>query len=83
MPRATGQDNYMEWMDAVTGKVDQGQSNFDLAGQLTETVLLGVLAQRVPDTKLMWDAQNMKVEGRPELDKYIKREYRKGWEIEV
>lgn len=83
VPRASGQDNYKEWMDAVTGKISQGESNFDLASQLTETVLLGVLAQRVPDTKLEWNAEQMKVEGRPELNQYIKREYRKGWEIEI
>ena len=41
VPRASNQDNYREWMDAITGKVDQGQSNFDLASQLTETVSIG------------------------------------------
>lgn len=80
LPRATKQDNYIEWMDAINGKVDQGQSNFDLAGQLTETVLLGVLAQRVPDTKLEWDADRMEIKGRPELQEFIKRPYRAGWE---
>lgn len=83
IPRATGQDNYREWMDAVTGKIDQSESSFELAGRLTETVLLGVLAQRVPDTQLDWDAKNMQVQGRPELNRYIKRAYRKGWEVEV
>ena len=83
LSRATGQDNYKEWMDAIKGRVPQGESNFGLAGQLTETVLLGVVAQRVPDTKLAWDAEKMEVKGRPELKQYIKRPYRKGWEIEV
>jgi predicted dehydrogenase len=83
VPRAARQDNYQEWMDAMTGKVDQGESNFGLAGQLTETVLLGVLAQRVPDTKLIWDAAKLEVKGRPDLKKYIQRDYRPGWEIHV
>lgn len=83
IPRAARQDNYQEWFDAVTGKIDQGESNFDLASQLTETVLLGVLAQRVPDTKLEWDARTLSVKGRPELKQYIQRKYRAGWEIEV
>ena len=83
IPQAPGQDNYREWFDAVTGKVEEGQSNFGLAGQLTETVLLGVLAQRVPDTKLEWDAKAMAVKGRPELKKFIQRPYRAGWEIDV
>lgn len=81
--RAREQDNYVEWFDAVTGKIDQGASNFSHAGPFTETILLGVLAQRVPDTKLNWDAKKMEVKGRPELKKYIQREYRKGWEIKV
>jgi predicted dehydrogenase len=83
LPRAARQDNYQEWMDAISGKVEQGQSNFRLAAQLTETVLLGVLAQRVPDTKLVWDADKLQIKGRPDLKKFIQREYRKGWEINV
>ena len=43
----------------------------------------GVLAQRVPDTKLVWNAERMEVKGRPELKKFIQRPYRKGWQIEV
>ena len=83
IPRAAGQDNYREWIDAIASRIDKPQSNFDLAGQLTETVLLGVLAQRIPETKLEWDAENMEIIDRPELKKFIKRDYRAGWEIEV
>ena len=83
IPRAAREDNYQEWMDAVTGKIAQGESNFDLAAQLTETILLGVIAQRVPETKLNWNAEAMKFDGRPELSKFVKRAYRPGWEIEV
>ena len=83
LPRAPGQDNYREWMDAIAGNVDDGQSNFDLASQLTETVLLGVLAQRRPGVKLEWDAERMEVKGRPDLQQYIRRPYRSGWEIDV
>jgi predicted dehydrogenase len=79
VPRATGQNNYREWLDAIEGKVDQGQSNFGLAGPMTETILLGVLAQRIPDTTLKWDADNMAIVDRPDLDKLIKRDYRAGW----
>jgi predicted dehydrogenase len=83
IPRATKQDNYQEWIDAITGKVARGQSDFSHAGPFTETVLLGVLAQRNPDTKLEWDGAAMEVKGRPDLKKFIQREYRKGWEIAV
>ncbi len=83
LQRARNQDNYVEWFDAVTGKIDQGASHFGHAGPFTETVLLGVLGQRVPDTKLMWDSKKLEVKGRPELKKFIQRDYRKGWEIEA
>lgn len=83
IPRARDEDNYQEWLDAIQGKVKQGESNFLHAGPFTETILLGTLAQRVPDTKLEWDAEKLEVKGRPELKKWIHRAYRKGWEIEV
>jgi hypothetical protein len=47
---------------------------------MTETILLGVLAQRHPDTRLEWNAAEMEIKGRPELKKYIQREYRDGWQ---
>lgn len=83
IPRAPGENNYQEWFAAVQGEIDQGESNFSLAGPMTETILLGVLAQRLPETTLQWDAEKMEVKGRPELKKYIQRDYRDGWQIEV
>ena len=83
IPRATNNDNYIEWYDAVTGKLDQGQSNFSLAGPMTETILLGVIAQRNPDTKLEWDAGTMKIKNRDDLDALVRREYREGWNTPV
>ena len=81
LPRANGQDNYQEWFDAVTGKIPQSESNFDLAGPMTETILLGVMAQRQPESPLVWNSEKMEVEGRPELNAQIKREYRDGWKL--
>ncbi len=81
MPRARDQDNYKEWMDAIEGKIDQSESNFSLAGPMTETILLGVLAQRHPDTRLEWDADKMEIKGRPELKSFIQRPYRDGWQV--
>jgi len=80
IPRATKDDNYQEWIDAIAGKVERGQSDFSHSGPFTEVVLLGVLAQRNPRTKLRWNAKKMEVKGRPDLQKLIQRPYRKGWE---
>ena len=83
IPRAPGEDNYQEWIDAINGKVEKGESNFEHSGPFTETVLLGVLAQRFPKQKLQWNAKKMEINGRPEFKQFIQRKYRKGWEIEV
>jgi len=83
VPRAPGQNNYQEWMAAIEGKIEQGESNFSLAGPMTETILLGVLAQRIPGTTLHWDAEKMEVKDRPELKKWIQRDYRDGWQLRV
>jgi predicted dehydrogenase len=83
IPRARDQDNYQEWIDAIDGKITKAESNFAHAGPFTETILLGVIAQRFPKQKLQWDAKNMEIKGRPELKKFIQREYRKGWEVDV
>ena len=84
IPRAANQNNYQEWLDAIQ-KARSPKVNLTsrLAGPMTETILLGVLAQRVPDTRLEWDAEKMEVEGRPELKKYIQRPYRDGWDLKV
>ncbi|MGB0579541.1 MAG: Gfo/Idh/MocA family protein [Limisphaerales bacterium] len=83
IPRATNDNNYQEWIDAIAGKVQRGQSDFSHSGPFTETILLGVLAQRNPNQKLRWNSKKLEVKGRPELKKFIQRPYRKGWEIDV
>lgn len=53
-------------------------SNFDYAGMLTETILLGNVAIRV-GKKIEWDGPGLKATNCPEADQYIRTEYRKGW----
>ena len=43
-------------------------------------MLLGNVAYRV-GKKLQWDAENLKAVNCPEADKYLRREYRKGWTL--
>jgi len=56
-------------------------SNFGYSGPLTEMVLLGNLAVRFPDQRLLWDAQNMKVTNDDEANAYVRRKYREGWTL--
>lgn len=78
MTRSPG--HYEEWLLACKGG-PRPVSNFDYAGPLTETVLLGVLALRAPGTRMEWDSEHLTVKNAPELDQYIKTEYRPGWTL--
>jgi predicted dehydrogenase len=70
---------YREWIAACKGG-PPCLSNFDYAGRLTEFVLLGNVALRV-GRKIEWDAERLRARNCPEADQYIRREYRKGWEL--
>ncbi len=80
-PKLKGQDHYVQWVNACLGK-DKASANFDFAGPLTETVLLGVLAARYPGKRLEWDAANLRVANLPEANEHVRVAYRKGWEVE-
>jgi predicted dehydrogenase len=71
--------HYEEWLEACkTGK--QPSANFEYSGWLTEANHLGNVAYRA-GKKIEWDAENLKATNAPEAAPFIKREYRKGWEI--
>jgi len=69
-----------EWIDAVRGG-PAPYSNFDVAGLLTEFILLGNVAIRT-GKKLEWDGPACKVTNCPEAEQYVRKQYRKGWELE-
>jgi hypothetical protein len=55
---------------------------FEYGARLTEFTLLGNLAQHAgPENKVMWDGPNMRVTNIPDLNRWIKREDRKGWVV--
>jgi predicted dehydrogenase len=87
LPRSIG--HHQEWINACKGG-DPAGSNFDYGGPATELVLLGNLAQRVCNrrdqkygfnSRIEWDAANMKAINRPEADEFITTEYRAGWSL--
>ena len=77
--QATG-GPYKEWLDAVRGG-GRALSDFAHAGPFTEMVLLGNLAVRL-GKKLEWDSANLRATNAPEADSMIRRERRKGWELD-
>jgi hypothetical protein len=70
---------HLEWIAACKGG-PMPYSNFDVAAYLTEIILLGCIALRV-GKKLEWDGPNMRATNAPEASQYVKRVYRKGWEL--
>jgi predicted dehydrogenase len=72
---------YKEWIAACKGG-PMCLSNFDYAGRLTEFVLLGNVALR-SGRKIEWDAKKLRAKKCPEADQFIRREYRKGWELKA
>lgn len=56
-------------------------SNFDYGGGLSEMVLLGVLAIRVPDHRLDWDGDQMQITNNREADALVNPEFRAGWTL--
>ncbi len=78
--------HHKEWINACKDGEPAG-SNFDVAGPLTEVVLLGNVALRMGQQlyekgiKLYYDGANMKVTNLPEANKYIHNEYREGWTL--
>ena len=72
--------HYEEWYQALKGG-KRPVDNFDYAGPMTETVLLGVLSLRSPGNRLEWDSDQMKVKNAPELNQFVHKEYRAGWTL--
>ena len=78
MPRSPG--HYEEWIAACKGG-PRPMSNFDYAGPLTEAILLGGIASRFPQTTLDWNASKLRFTNVADANQYIRRTYRKGWEV--
>ena len=78
-PKMDGRNHYHHFLDAGRGEAEN-ESFFQRTGPMTETILLGTVAIRVPDTELQWDAEGMKIPNSPEATKLLSRTYRSGWE---
>ena len=94
-----GPDGHQQqWVKACKkGYGTYTSSPFEIAGPLTETVIMGNLAVRsyhYPQAntnrkgnsypggkKLLWDGQNMKITNFDMANNFVKREYRQGWNL--
>ena len=76
-PKSLG--HHQEWIHACkTG--EPTTCNFQYAGWLTEANHLGNVAYRT-GKKLQWDPVSLSAPNAPEVEPYIRREYRKGWRL--
>ncbi len=77
IPRSPGHNQ--EWFDMMKNGTP-AYSNFEIAGYLTEMILLGCVALKVGEgVKMEWDGPKMMSPNCPEASQFVKREARTGW----
>ncbi len=81
LPNPGGADHYLQFVEACRGN-SKTSAPFDYAGPLTESVLLGCLATRFPKATLDWDAANLMFTNHTEANRFVRRHYRHGWEVD-
>ena len=71
----------MNWVKAIKGEA-KASSPIEYAAQLTETMLLGIVALRTGQgRKILYDGEQMRVTNIAEANQYLTREYRAGWAV--
>ena len=77
IPNSIG--HHAEWVQACK---DGSPTTCDFAysGPLTEACHLGNVAYR-SGKKLQWDAKNLTIPNAPDAERYLRREYRDGWDL--
>jgi len=77
LPRSAG--HYEDWIAACKGG-QKACANFEFAGPVTETILLGNVAVRAGKT-IEWDSETMTVTNDKEANELIHFPYREGWSL--
>ena len=81
-PRPEARNHYDDFVAAIRGEKVKPIADFIThGGPLTESILLGTLATRFPNQPLEWDAKNLRVKNVEEANQFVRRSYRKGWEV--
>ena len=79
-PSPSGANHWHQFVDAVQGN-GKTSAHFGYSGPLTESILLGGVASRYPGEKLLWNARKLEFSNKPEAGKYVRKTYRKGWDV--
>jgi len=80
LPEVPGRDHYTTWADACRGE-GEATSLFSYSGPLTETILLGTIANRFPGKQLQWNAADLRFTNSEQANRHLTKPYRKGWEL--
>jgi predicted dehydrogenase len=71
----------LNWIKAIRGEA-KASSPIEYAAQLTETMLLGLVALRTGQgKKILYDGERGQITNISEANQYLTREYRSGWLI--
>ncbi|MDP3071435.1 MAG: Gfo/Idh/MocA family oxidoreductase [Opitutaceae bacterium] len=81
LPDAEQGHHWSLWADACLNGTKPPSASFDYSGPLTESVLLGSVAVRFPQTTLQWNAADLRFENEKAANAHLRHTYRKGWEI--
>jgi len=79
-PELPPRNHYHHFVDACLGG-EKTESHFAQTGPMTEAILLGTVAIRVPGQELAWDADSMKITNNRDANKFLARTYRQGWKV--
>lgn len=80
-PEVTGENHYHAFINAIREGTPL-ESDFSVSGPMTETVLLGTVAVRVPGETLQWDAAAMAIPNHEQAHQLLRRDYRDGWQVD-
>lgn len=80
VPKIKSGNHWTEWVEACLGK-GSTSTPFDYSGPLTETVLLGCVAVRFPQTTLEWNAKDLRFTNMAQANAHVRKAYRDGWEV--
>jgi hypothetical protein len=75
-----GPTHYHRFVNACLGG-ELTASHFMQTGPMSEAIILGTVAIRVPGQVLEWDSKKMRIHNHPEAERLLRRTYRKGWEV--
>jgi predicted dehydrogenase len=79
-PELPPRNHYHHFVDACLGG-EKTESHFAQTGPMTEAILLGTVAIRVPGATLDWDPVKLEFPGNPEANAFRRRKYREGWHV--